>query len=202
MPSYGPLVSFNDVELALVGHLQTWINSYLAGREALVGKTAGEIARPASWFVKQTFTALPGEDRTPAIIVVSTGTSEAPKKRGDGNWDATLRLGVLGLCHGPETEAARELAGHYQAALLGICLQQRSLLNGKMKLWNWEGMGLDDVDQDQTRTLCAARLEFVYQIQGFSTENDGPKTVPVPPTDPLPTDPEVLTVNTQTGVLP
>lgn len=201
MPSYGPLISFHDAEAALVEHIKVWIDAYLAGREEVVGVDYNTFARPASWFVKQTFTALPGEDRTPAVIVVSNGFSEPPQRRGDGTYDVYLRLAVAGLAHAVEAEYARELAGHYQAALLGICLQQKKLLGGRMKLNDFEDLGLDDVDEDQTRTLCAARLEFVYQVQDFASEFGGPKTVPAPPT-PLPGDPTVQTVDIDTQELP
>ena len=201
MPSFGSLVSFHDVEQALIDHITPWVPSYLGAREAKVGLPFNTIARPASWITKQTFTALPGEDNTPAVVVVSSGFSDPPKKRGDGNWDAYMRMGILGLCHGPEADFARELAGHYQAALLAICLQQRKV-SDNIRMEDWEDLAVDDVDADQNRTLCAARLELVYFVQGFGMEFDGPTTPPVDPSTPPPADAEVETVNINTGVLP
>lgn len=200
MPSYGTLTSFHDVEIALVDHIKLWIDSYLAAREEATGRDYETIARPVSYFMKQTFTSLPGEDRTPAVIIVSNGFSDDPQRRGDGTWDVRLRMAVCGLTHGPEASFARALAGDYQAALLSLCLQQRKITDN-IKWWSWEDLGIDDVDQDQTRTLCAARLEFVYQVQGFSIEVDGPTDVLSPPT-PLPADHEVETVIITPGVLP
>lgn len=201
MPSYGNLISFHDVEQALIDHMEPWVDGYLGAREAKVGLAYQTISRPASWITKQTFTALPGEENTPAIIVIAPGLADPPKHRGDGYWDVMMRLGVVALCHGPEANFARELAGHYQAALLALCQQQRKVANN-IRLEEWEDLAIDDVDDDQARTLCAARLEFVYFVQGFSFELDGPVTPPVDPSQPLPDDPVVETVDIQTGVLP
>jgi len=194
-------MSFHDVEQALIDHMQPWVDAYLAAREAKVSLAYGAIARPASWITKQTFTALPGEENTPAVIIVADGFSDPPKKRGDGNWDAYIHVGVVGLCHGPEAKYARELAGHYQAALLSLCLQQRKV-STNIRMEDWQDLAVDDVDEDQSRTLCAARLEFVYFVQGFSTDTDGPVTPPVDPSTPPSGDPEVHTVVIQPGVLP
>jgi hypothetical protein len=179
-----PIESFHDYEVMLLDHIKTWISTYLAARERFVGITPGAIARPRSWFTRQDFAALPGYESTPAVIIVSTGTAETPERHGDGRIDAQMRFAVMVLTHGPEAGGARELAGHYQAAMLMLLIRQRSF--GSASLHEWLGMNLDDIDEDEERTLAAVRLECVYKIKDFVDASGGPLTVPVDPLAPIP----------------
>lgn len=202
---FGPLLSFHDVEFALIGHTKLWLNTFLAARERKVGMTAGSVARPKSWVARQTFNLLPGDDSTPSIVVVSNGTTEEPVRHGDGGYDVEFRTAVTALCHGREATVARRLAGHYQAALLDLLLKKKKFNlfdNTSASVNRWLGIGLDDIDETQTRTLCSARLEFVIVVRDFSESFGGPATIPVDPLVPQPDGPTVQGTTITDEVLP
>ena len=200
---YGPLLSFNDCELALLELIDKWVNSYLGARERKMGIPSGRIVRPRSYTVKNTFTALPGEEATPMIVVVSNGFNKDPDRHGDGTYDVYLSMDVAVVVQGPEAIAARALAGHYQAALLGLLLKNRKLMEGTMVLCELLNLTIVDLpDEDVGRSLCAVRLMFEYRVMEFVEEYDGPTVVPPDPLDPQPDDPIVLTHSEVVEVMP
>lgn len=193
---FGQLNSFHDVELALQTHVKNGLNTYLAARERAKGLTAGAISRPTSWLIKQSFMALPGEDRLPAIIIVSPGFTEPPAKHGDGGYDVYLGMAVVALVSGPG-QSARMLAGHYQSALNALLIKHKKFGAGSARIHEWLDLALDDVDtEDQTRNLAAARLEFVVKVTDFVSSDTRIPVIPAPdPLPPQPDGPEVLTHN-------
>lgn len=202
---FGPLIAFSDVEYSLLGHIKLWVNTFLAARERKVGVTPGSIARPKSWITKQTFSMLPGEDRTPLIVIVSNGTPEPPNRHGEGTYDVEFRMAVTALCHGREATIARRLAGHYQAALLDLLLKKKTFIlfnGGKVRLNEWLGIALDDLDESTSRTLCSARLEFTAVVRDFTGSFGGPDAIPLTPLDPQPDLPIVDDTDVTTGDLP
>jgi hypothetical protein len=195
---FGPVHSFRDSEVALENHVKLWLDTFLARRERDRDIEPGTLARPRSYIPKQTFTALPGEDVTPAIIIVSDGFAESPNRHGDGKWDVKLRMAIVALCHGPEARLARDLAGHYQYALTNLVLKKRAF--GPCSLDEWLDLRLEDVDEDQQRTLCAVRIELVYVVRDFVDDAISPPAAPddpsVPPDDPYPPQPDPPIVET------
>lgn len=194
--NFGPLISFYDVENALRDHLKTWLNTYLAARERKAGMTPGGIARPRSWIIRQNFTTLPDQEFTPTIVVVSNGFSDDPVSHGDGNWDVMLRMAVAALCHGPETDAARELAGHYQAAIGTFLIKHKKFGSMNAKIHEWTDLRMEDIeDEAQTRTLAVARLEFIVKVTDFALSFGALPSVPDVPEDPQPDDHTADTVD-------
>jgi hypothetical protein len=179
-----PMESYNDYEVLLRDHIKRWISTYLGIRERYKGLTPGSIARPRSWHIRQDFSVLPGYERTPAIVIVSPGTTEPPYKHGDGKFDVRLRFAIVAITHGPEALPARRLAGHYQAALAQLLVRQAKVGNARIN--DWLGFDLDDIDQDQERTLASCRLECVYIIKDFVDATGGPYAVPDDPLEPIP----------------
>lgn len=206
--NFGPLVSFTDVEAALLQHLKDYTTYWLAARERRLGLPQGDIARPRSFITKQTFNALPGQETTPAIIVVSDGFAEATDRRGNGSHMAYLRLAVAAFVMGVEQPETRTLAGHYQAALLGLLMKHRSIFDPvtqvDAQMNEFRDLKIDDVDEDAAgRSMCAVRIELVYRVLNF-VEEQNPPTIVIPTDDPFvpePDDPEVETVIVETEVL-
>lgn len=179
---FGPLLSFHDIERALIEHIGLWLDTYLYARERKNHITPGAIARPRSYLARQDFSLLPGQDFLPAIIVISDGLDEEAHMHGDGHYDGIFRFGVAALVHSSEAEPARELAGHYQAALLTLLIQKKKF-HGSARIEGWSDLAIDDVDVEQTRTYCAARLEFLVRVSDFAASAGGP-AAPVPPPQP------------------
>lgn len=192
---FGELVSFTDVEHLVLAHYKTWMNTWLAARERHIGKAVGAIARPRSYIVKQTFTALPGEEQTPIVIAVSDGFAIEPQRRGTGSYDALFRFGIAVVCMGKESTSARDLCGHYQTAIFGIALRHRAIKNGLIHFHQLVNLRIDDIpDEDLGRSIASVRLEAIYKVDNFAAERPVPALLPdvVPPQPDAPLVEEVI----------
>lgn len=185
---FGPLLSFNDIELALIAHMQSWVETYLAARERKMDIPVGRIPRPRSWFTRQTFDALPGEESTPFVVIVSAGTTDAPVHHGDGHYDVNLDIAIATVVESNEAAPARTLGGHFQAAFLSLLLQQSGFVVGTdtAKLEEWTGMSMDDLPDETARSLFDVELRFNVKYRGFADESGGPIVPPPDPQDPQP----------------
>lgn len=183
---FGQLVSFNDIEQALIDHLSPWFDTYLAARERLIGMAPGTIARPRSYIIRQVFDALPGEEQTPLIVIVSNGTTAPPRRFGTDIWSAELGMSISMVCYAVEANQARALAGHYQAAILGFFIQKPKFWDGKAFMNSWTGFSVDDVPSDQSRTMCSCRLNFTVKINHYTDGIfGGPQAIPADPYLPI-----------------
>jgi len=199
--NYGPLIGFTDVEKLLMAHVKNLIDPWLGARERQQGIVPGTIARPRSFIRKQSFMALPGQERTPSIIIVSDGFRDPTNRSGTGQHQAYLRIGVAAFVMASESEATRDLAGHYQAALLGLLLKHRSIGPG-MYVTELRDMKVDDVDEEAAgRSMCAVRIELTYCVMNFVEDLNPPLIDPDLPLDPAPDDPIVQEVIVETEVM-
>ena len=197
---FGELIGFSDVEDTVLLHYRTWMHTWLCARERKLNLRINTISRPRSYIVKQTFTALPGEESTPLVIAVSDGFASEPERRGSGDWCAYLRFGIAVMCSGGPEGSARAMCGHYQTAIVGIATRHRSLDDGAVQFEDFNNLRIEDVDEEAIgRSLCAVRMEVVYKVPNFSGESPAPLQPPDNPEDPQPDDPEVqdvlITVN-------
>jgi len=198
---FGSLYSTTDVEEAVLAHFKLWMDTWLAARERNQGIVPGTIARPRSYIIKRTFNAIPGEESTPLIVVISDGFADPTTRRGqDGRHDAYVRIGVAAVVTGGGEGQAHLLAGHYQAALVGIAIKHR-VINHDVSLQAWNDLSTDDIDDEaQSRTMSAIRLELVYRCTNFASEFPIPNKITTPPDqpyEPQPDDPLVQTVHTE-----
>jgi hypothetical protein len=204
--AFGSLLAFTDIEEAVLGHYQLWMDTWLAARERQQVLTVGTIARPRSYLVKQTFTALPGEESTPTVVAVSDGFSVEPTRRGTGRWDALFRFGIAVVCLGNDG-GARTLCGHYQTALVGIATRHRVIrvgLDNAVLFDDLVDLRIEDIDEEAIgRSMAAVRMVAVYRAIGFAAETPVPGVpgddgIHEPPPDvvpPGPDDPRVETVD-------
>jgi len=180
MPEVGPLNAFTDVETLVLAHYKHWMHTWLLVREAQQNLAPNTIARPRSYIVKQMFTALPGEEQTPCVIAVSDGFSEQPERRGNGIYDTYFRFGIAVVCMANGPFSARVMAGHFQAAIMGIALGHRTVdPDGKIKMCDFVNLRMEDIDEETIgRSMAAARLEVVYCCNEFAAEYPTPDYVP------------------------
>jgi len=193
---FGPLLAFTDVEELVLAHYKHYLPMWLAARERKVGITPGSIARPRSYITKQLFTALPGQERTPIVIAVSPGFTTEPERRGTGVYNGLFGFGIAAVVMGNENVKARELAGHYQAALLGVALKHQAVADGAVRLSEFRDLNIEDIDEEAAgRSLAAVRMDLVYRVNHFVEDVDPPPYV-APPDDllPQPDGPVVETV--------
>lgn len=190
---FGSLIAFTDIESEVIEHYKLWMHTWLAARERHVGLPVNTIARPRSYIVKQSFTALPGEEQTPVVIAVSDGFASEPTRRGDGSWDALMRFGIAVVCYG-SNGSARQLCGHYQTALSGIATHNRSINGGGIQLDDFVNLRIEDIDEEAIgRSMAAVRMEVIYKIENFASERPA-LLIPPDEIEPQPDDPRVETV--------
>src|SRR3954469_3337462 len=179
--NFGELIAFTDVEAKVLGHYKTWMHTWLCARERKLALPINTISRPRSYAVKQTFTALPGQEQTPLVLAVSDGFSSEPGRHGSGVYDAYLHFGIAVVCYGNDG-SARELCGHYQTAVVGIATRNRSLDGGNIDMFDFVNLRIEDIDEEASgRSMAAVRLELVYRVRGFAS---GQPSLALPPIDP------------------
>lgn len=190
---FGSLTAYSDVEEDILAHFEYWMDTWLAARERKKGILPGTIARPRSYIIKRTFTTFPGQEQTPIIALISDGFAESTRRSGEGKHTAFMRIGIAAIVLSGAEGQAHALAGHYQAALVGIAIGHRKI-NDQIVLSAWEDMTTDDIDDEaQGRTMAAVRLELVYTVYNFASEFPVLLDVPENPYDPQPDDPLVQT---------
>src|SRR5580765_1919721 len=165
--NFGPLLSFNDVEQEVRDHYALWMDTWLSARERHVGITAGTIARPRSYVIKQSFNTVPGEEQTPLVIVVSDGFVNPTDRHGDEHHDVYMRFGIAVVVMSNESNAVRELAGHYQVAVTGILLKHKKIAD-HIFMDEWRDLRIEDIDEEAIgRSMAAVRLEATYKVLDF-----------------------------------
>jgi len=192
---FGPIVSGGDVEQWCLEVLEKWSGTYLAELERIHGLTAGELQRPRRFLVGQTLDKWP-EDQVPAVVLVSAGLAEPPKRRGDGTYDARWLMGLGCVCSARTEEKTHALAQIQLAAHRQILLQRPSL-EGRAAGMTWLDDDYAQLPYDDNRSLGAAMAFFTVQVNGVGQTGAGPVTPadPLSPdTDPWPAWPEVDTV--------
>jgi hypothetical protein len=198
---FGSLYTYTDAEYDILGHYKLWMDTWLAARERKTDIVPGTIARPRSWIIKRTFTTFPGEESTPFIALISDGFADPTRRSGTGKHTAFLRVGIAAVVTAAPEGQAHMLAGHYQAALVGIAIGHRKI-NDQVQLSAWTDMSTDDIDEEaQARSMAAVRLELVYQITDFASENPVLTAVPPNPYDPQPDDPLVGSTHVEVNKL-
>jgi hypothetical protein len=175
---FGPIVSGGDVEDWTFAVLKRWSCTYLAEIERQHGLTPGCLPEPKGWVPAQSFDKWP-EDQLPGLIVVSTGTTEAPVKTGEGSYRArwAIRLGVI--CSGATQAQSRRLAQLYLAAH-SLILIQRPSLEGHANGVVWLGEDYTQIAYDDTRSLSSGEALFSIEVDGVRVADAGPIT----PSDP------------------
>lgn len=192
---FGPLASYVDIAQMVSDHFEKWMHTWLAARERKVGITPGSLARPRSYIIRHTPSALPGEERTPVICTVYDGFLEPTHRNGSGVHTAMMKFTIIAYVLGPEYEPVTQLAGHYQAAMLGIALKHK-VLDGEFdaSLGSFTNVSAVDLDDTETgRSMSSVRIELAYKVENFANEYGGLTDIPDEPLDPAPAPSVVLT---------
>jgi len=198
---FGPLVSAVDIELAVAGVLQRWIDTYLLKAERHHGLEDRFLVRPRSIRISSEADKLP-EDQLPALLVMSPGTVEdAPVMNGESDYTAVWELSISGVVAARGTPNGYSLAMQYARlwamAIRGVVVQQQDE-RGVFAWWDWQRERYDLIDADGERTIAAGRVSV--QVQTYQTIRRWagpiePAVPPAPPGDPGP-DPEWPVVET------
>jgi hypothetical protein len=179
---FGRIVSGDDVEQWCVDLFVRWMGTYLSEVERQHGLTAGSWARPRTFRRSLSLDKWP-EDQLPAVVLVSTGLATPPVKAGDGKFRARWLMGLVVICSARTEELSHDMARHYCAAIRTL-LEQRPSLDGYADGVQWLDESYNDLNFDDSRSLCTGRAVFAVEVDDVMSANSGPVT----PDDPLSPD--------------
>lgn len=183
---YGKIIDGSQVEDIIESFLQRWLPMYLAEVAADRGEARDAFQAPKSW-ARSTDFNLDESTQLPAILIISTGMSEAPMRQGDGSFNAKwiIGIGVIVSAGGDNpAEATAKLAKRYGAAIRWLIMQQQGMESNIVAGVTWDDENYDDVPSDQRRSLASARLVFTVEIMDVMNVHDGPVLPNDPPLDP------------------
>lgn len=191
MSVFKDIISADVVEDLLTAHLKKWLPDYLAEVAAQRGLARGDIPMPVSWNITPTFDTS-GVIRVPAMLIVSGGFAESPRKQGDGGYIATWTMGVAALVSAKDQQSTRRLARRYGAVISAAIMQQPSLGDPRIEGVTWVDESFTDIPSDQS-TLASANELFNVSMKGVLNAKAGPAQ-PEPQPDPMTQYPDRPTV--------
>lgn len=187
---YGFLKSGYDLEQAVIRHLRGdlpdddgdhpgWMTAYIAEIERQLGLDPKTIPVIKSYVTANEFRKWP-EEQTPAILVVSPGLTDPPKKEGDGTYRGSFSLGVAAIAKGRTKQETQRTAKVYGAAIAGAMVQHPSL-QGFARGLGWRDQSYTDIDSDEGRTLASSQNIFEIEVGNLVQAFGGPVVVPEDP---------------------
>lgn len=197
MTIFGNILTKKEVEDSVLEHLQLWLPTYLAEIERQKNLGTDFIAPPVYWSTtfQQGFDFM-GEQKTPAILVMSPGINGKPAREGDGTMRAGFTVGIGAVVSAREQDETNALATYYAAAIRALMVQKVPAAMSDGAVWHgstWEDEGYDDLPGADSRSLASCRLLFTLDFRGVVTTLAGPASPD--PLDPSSTPwPEGLTV--------
>jgi hypothetical protein len=176
------IISVDEIEDQILANLESWMPTYLAELCRQKGLDYSKIPEIKSWVTLQKFRHEP-HNQTPAIVVVSAGTSSRPTKSGEGWWRSAFVFGVSAIISARDQESASRMSKLYASAVRAIMLQQRT--NVMYTDIAWSGESYDLVDVGSPDMLNAATGTFELMLDGMvKSQGAGPKvpdtSVPAP----------------------
>lgn len=176
---FEPIVDGGMVEAAARDTIQEWIETYLAEVERQRGLKPRSLPKPRSYSVATVLEKWP-EDQLPAVVLVSTGIADRPRRKGSGGYDVPWALGIGVVVSARNQEAANSLAKRYTAAIRTLLLQHPSM-GGFATGVEWMDESFDDVPAEKRRTLAGGIVTFRVDIANAVNAQGGPATVPADP---------------------
>jgi len=204
---FGRNLSKKRVEMDVLDYLKEWLPSYISEQEQQEELGRGFYPEIVSWTrTNQDIEKFP-EDSLPAVVVVSPGMAEEPKKDGRGIYRVkwTIILGII--FSGNDYESTMDGASDITAAAR-LCMLQGQTLN-KSVGYGYRGVDLiaerfDDsppLAGGMNRTVGVGSLLFTVDSANVVSVNAGPtQEHPFPDHDtPYPPAEPVDTVNIEVG---
>lgn len=188
---FGRIITGWQVEQWCIDVLKRWESTYLSEVERQSGMVAGTLQRARSFVRTISFDKWP-EDQLPAVMLVSTGLAEPPKKLGDGAYRKRWLVGV-GVCDEASTQEAARRNMHMRATAMQALLVQRPSLDGQANGVVLLDDSYDNVPYDDGRTLSGGISLFAVDVENCLSANAGPLLPDVPADEPWQDWPVVTT---------
>ena len=179
---FGPIFDGSLLTRAIIATLKLWMETYIREIEYQRGWTIGEIPLPKTYVERWAFDSYP-DDKMPAVVVVSPGMTEHPRRDGDGMMNGWWAFGVGVIAAASTEDNSERLAKTYGAAARLILSQKGSLDES----WYFNGTDILDEtytdlpDIEQARTMRSAHVIGRVQVLDMWNTNKGPLYPMEPP---------------------
>lgn len=180
----------DDLENAVMEELRAWMPSTLY--EISIERDEELLQSPLSYNIRPDNNQFV-EDQLPALIIVSPGTLNNPRKSGDQVYEADYRILIVAIISSTGRVNVNRNARIYAAAIRAV-LVRRPGLGGIAMGGLWEGESFDEGPEEQGRSLASITVEFAYTVPNVVQRGGGPATPLVPP-QPIPDGPEVTSTD-------
>jgi hypothetical protein len=183
---FGPIFDGSVLTRAAIATLKTWFPTYIKEIEIQRGYRTGEIPKPKTYAERWAFDSYP-DDKMPAVIVVSPGMSDPPRRDGDGTASGWWILGV-GIIAAASTEDNSERLAKIYGAGARTILEQKGWLD---ESWEFNGCIVMDEsytevpDIEQARTMRSVLITSRVQVLNMWNRQGGPLAT-LPPSDSMP----------------
>lgn len=191
MPAVTPAIHGARVEDAILATLARWMPTYLAELAAdrdlpRSTYTVASYARSATVDTRFPEQALP-------CVVVNATSKTSNGLESDGTIGAWFEVAIGVLVADQHRGSSRDVAWDYATAIESILIQQPAL-DGFAAATQWTGTSPEDIEV-KSRTLAGAIVEALVLVDPVLNAFDGPAEPSEDPTDPLPADQTVATVD-------
>lgn len=175
MTIFGPILTGDDVEKAVVAHLKTWSTTYLAEMERQTERAVESLPAVRSFTTTPREPEKWPEDQLPAILVVSPGLAAVPEVHGDGTMRATWQVGIAAIVEARSEAATRTAAHLYFAHAMAIMLQKAGIggiADDTLLATPWQ---YDTLPVESRRTLGAVYAVFEVAVDKILNTRAGPE---------------------------
>ena len=172
---FGPIFDGSVLTRAVLATLKAWFPTYIKEIELQRGYTPGEIPAPKTYVERWAFDSYP-DDKIPAVIVVSPGMFEPPRRDGDGTVSGWWSVGV-GIIAAANTEDNSERLAKVYGAGARMIMEQKGYLD---ESWEFNGcIVLDETytdipDIEQARTMRSVHVVSRVQVINMWDAFGGP----------------------------
>jgi hypothetical protein len=171
-----------DVEQWCLALLRRWSDTYLSEVERQHSLEPETLARVRAWVTTPSFDKWP-EDQLPAVLLISVGLAEPPRRSGDGTYTARWQMGLGCVVSARTQELAHRNAQLFVGAHRDLLLQRPSLdAAAGARGVVWQDENYDLLAYDDIRTLAAGEAIFTVEFDQVANSSAGPVT----PDEPLP----------------
>lgn len=179
---FGAFITDWQVENAVTDHLREWMPDYICHAQRSVDAAleargldplSANLPEPKSYPVTPREPDKWPEDHLPAIMVVSTGMLETPRKHGNV-YKGIFSLGVASICAAGTEEMSKLFAGAYFAAAAQILLDKPSLGGFAEGTTFYGPPEFDWLSGERNRSLASRYCVFAVQVDGIFDITGGP----------------------------
>lgn len=193
MSEIDTVVTGPDAEQAILDTLESLLPVYLADRAAANGKPRSTY-KVASYARAATLDTRFPNEYLPCVTTRATTKTNRDVHGSSGAVASTFTVLVGVLLADQSRESTEDLAWEYLAAV-EACLWQHGALGGFAEATIPGDTEIEDIPVDRQRTLAGGSIEVQVLVPQSVNVLGGPVTPPEDPYEPLPTDPQVESVD-------